>query len=131
MRSRLLQTTGLLASFLALFLMLGGHWALLQTVAWARMLRDYSNAGSFTEAIEKTFDGRHPCKMCLKIRKARQEERRQPPTWLLEKQPEFCIENRPGTVPLPPVFAGHEVAFVPRLHPGINRVPPKPPPRAV
>jgi hypothetical protein len=38
MRSRLFQFAGLAAALVALFVMLGGHWALLQSVAWARML---------------------------------------------------------------------------------------------
>ena len=36
-----------------LFLAIGGHWALLQTVAWASMIVDYSRTAALTVAVEK------------------------------------------------------------------------------
>jgi len=42
---------------LALFLVIGGPWAVLQTVAWTKMMVDYSRGASLTEAVTKTFDG--------------------------------------------------------------------------
>jgi len=49
----------------------GGQWALLQSVAWAAMLADHLQSQSFTESVAQTFDGRHPCKLCLAIRAAK------------------------------------------------------------
>ena len=43
----------------ALFCGMGGHWAVLQGFAWARM-------ASKGEKV----DGRHPCTMCLKIKRS-------------------------------------------------------------
>jgi len=40
-----------------LFAMLGGHWLVLQSVAWTRMLADFSRQDSLPAAISKTFDG--------------------------------------------------------------------------
>jgi len=62
---------------LALVLSLGLHWAVLQSVAWAGMLANYSQDASFAEAWSKTFDGKHPCKLCNSIKKGRAEEKQQ------------------------------------------------------
>ena len=70
-----------LASFftsVALFLVIGGPWALLQTVAWTKMMVDYSKGAPVSEAVAKTFDGDHPCSLCKKISKVRQEEKKSP-----------------------------------------------------
>ncbi|MFZ9875188.1 MAG: hypothetical protein ACO3E8_07455 [Candidatus Methylacidiphilales bacterium] len=70
-----------IASFsisLALFLVIGGPWAVLQTVAWTKMMVDYSRGASVAEAVAKTFDGDHPCNLCKKISKVRQGEQKSP-----------------------------------------------------
>src|SRR5271168_4598451 len=68
-----------------LFLAIGGHWAMLQTVAWATMIVDYSRDGALTEAVQKTFDGRHPCRICTVIQKSRQSEKKQESLLLAKK----------------------------------------------
>ena len=60
---------------LVLVLSLGLHWAFLQSVAWVSMIVTYSQDASFTEAVSKTFDGKHPCCMCKAIAKARAEQK--------------------------------------------------------
>lgn len=62
---------------LALVVSLGLHWGVLQSIAWAGMLASYSQDASFSEAWSKTFDGKHPCKLCTSIRKGRAEEKQQ------------------------------------------------------
>jgi hypothetical protein len=52
---------------LALFLTTGGHLAILQGVAWTNMIRDFAKTESIGTALEKTFDGQHPCTLCKKI----------------------------------------------------------------
>ena len=52
---------------LALFLTTGGHLAILQGVAWTKMVRDFAKTQSIGTALEKTFDGQHPCSLCKKI----------------------------------------------------------------
>jgi len=52
---------------LALAATLGAHWALLQTVAWTTMLADNLGRHSLTEAVARTFDGRHPCCLCKAV----------------------------------------------------------------
>lgn len=53
--------------------MTGGHWALLQSIAWTRMLIDYTRQGDLVSGIQNTFDGEHPCEMCKAIRKAKSQ----------------------------------------------------------
>jgi len=64
-----------IAIVLLLVLSLGLHWAFLQAVAWTGMLLSYSQQGTFTEAVSKTFDGEHPCKMCQFVEQGRAQER--------------------------------------------------------
>jgi hypothetical protein len=70
MKSRL----GALLFVIAGFQLLGGHWALLQTAAWAGMIIDYSKSEGVEAGITKTFDGKHPCKLCLSIAENKQRE---------------------------------------------------------
>ena len=67
---------GQLLLTVALIAAIGGHWAVLQTVAWTTMfagnLRDYS----FTQAVTKTFDGNHPCKLCVEISAGKKSEKK-------------------------------------------------------
>ncbi len=51
--SRLFKATGVAASLLALFFMLGGHWFALQSVAWARMFAAFARTDSLSEASRK------------------------------------------------------------------------------
>jgi len=69
----------------ALFLAIGGHWAVLQTVAWATMIVDYSHHASLVEAVGKTFDGQHPCQMCADIQKNSQREKKHEGVQLVKK----------------------------------------------
>ena len=72
---------GLVCAALALFSIAGGHWAVLQSVAWAEMLHDYSQRnGSIAAAVEQTFDGQHPCALCQEIQVAKAKERKETPT---------------------------------------------------
>jgi len=62
---------------LSLCTALGLHWAALQSVAWAGMLLSYSHSGSIASAVEKTFDGKHPCPLCKTIAKGEQGGKKQ------------------------------------------------------
>lgn len=48
----------------ALLLSVGGHWALIQSAAWAGMFLKFAKQGSLQTAVIKTFDGKHPCQLC-------------------------------------------------------------------
>jgi hypothetical protein len=55
---------------------LGLHWGCLQSVAWVGMIVSYSQDAPLTEALAKTFDGKHPCRLCRQIAKGRQSEKK-------------------------------------------------------
>jgi hypothetical protein len=111
---------------LVLVFSLGLHWALLQTVAWTGMIVSYSRQASFTQAVSKTFDGKHPCCLCKAIQKSRAEEKSRQ-----QVKPVVKLD-------LGPVWQGTEFDFrcarepVPSTHaaaPARSDEPPKPPPR--
>ena len=86
---------------LALFLVAGGHWTMLQGVAWATMVHDFSKTGSLTEAVGKTFDGQHPCAMCKKLTSARSGEEKAPATLKVDKKAEVFVASSPSEAPMP------------------------------
>ena len=89
---------------LALFLIAGGHWAMLQGVAWATMVHDFSRNGSLTQAVEKTFDGKHPCAMCKKIAKVKNSEasgEKAPVTLKIDKKAEVFVKAPGSELPTP------------------------------
>jgi hypothetical protein len=70
-----LRKLGLVFAALAFFTIAGGHWAIVQAVAWAEMLHDYTmRTGSVAVAVEQTLDGHHPCEICLRIAAAKKLE---------------------------------------------------------
>jgi hypothetical protein len=78
---------------------MGGHLALLQTIAWGNMLVDFSSRSSISEAVEKTFDGEHPCHLCKVVRKSKSEEEKKP---LLKSEMKMeVILPAPVKVPFP------------------------------
>lgn len=61
---------------LALASSIGLHWAFLQVVAWTGMVVAYSQTAPVSEAVAKTFDGQHPCKLCKEIAKAKKSDQK-------------------------------------------------------
>jgi hypothetical protein len=59
-----------------LVIVIGAHWAVLQAAAWAGMLVNYSQGSTLNEAWTKTFDGKHPCKLCKLVRDGKKSERK-------------------------------------------------------
>jgi len=62
---------------LTLLVSVGGHWALLQTAAWAGMFVSHAQQGSLVEALSKTFDGEHPCALCKVVKRGHGEQTNQ------------------------------------------------------
>jgi hypothetical protein len=58
-----------------MFSIAGGHWAALQVVAWTQMMHSYSRSAGVVDALIKTFDGKHPCTLCGKVKEGRQKEK--------------------------------------------------------
>jgi len=61
----------------ALVFSIGAHWAILQSVAWLGMAVSYSQNSSLKEALSKTFDGFHPCKLCKVVQEGKRSEKKQ------------------------------------------------------
>jgi len=102
---RIIRRIGCVMMALALFLVTGGHWAMLQGVAWATMVKDFSRTGSLTQAVGKTFDGKHPCPMCKKIASARTSEEKAPLTVKIDKKAEVFLASASTLIPLPLIRA--------------------------
>jgi hypothetical protein len=49
----------------SLFCSMGAHLMVLQSIAWAKM--------SATLSLRSTLDGKHPCALCLKLKKAAEQ----------------------------------------------------------
>jgi hypothetical protein len=61
---------------LTLVATIGGHWAFLQTVAWVGMTISYSQESCLSQAMAKTFDGKHPCKLCKFVSEGKKSEQK-------------------------------------------------------
>lgn len=111
----------------ALVASLGAHWALLQTVAWTTMLASNLQSGSFSDAMTKTFDGRHPCPLCRAIAAAKKSEQKNQSTVPTQKL-EFPPLERWVVLPAPgrPEFFPSAEVFAELL----PQKPPTPPPRS-
>jgi hypothetical protein len=115
-------------SLIALLAAGGGHWAVLQTFAWARMIVAYSAENTLAEAVSMTFDGNHPCPLCLKVEEARKQQRPQPITAEVRKLELFC-EAR-ACQAYPTAWRRHPgTPFFSDLHLDFIEAPPRPPPR--
>lgn len=68
-----------------LILLMQGPAMLVQEVAWVQMLAKYSQERGLKRGVVETFDGNHPCKLCLKASRMREDEGRKDP---LERQNE-------------------------------------------
>jgi len=87
----------------ALFVAIGGPLAVLQGVAWVNMVHDFSQNGSLAQAMEKAFDGQHPCPLCKRIATQRASEEKVPVTLKVDKKAEAFVSVTGSMVPLPMV----------------------------
>jgi hypothetical protein len=111
---------------LAVFQVLGGPLAALQTIAWVRMAVTYSHDDGVGAGIAKTFDGQHMCSLCMAIAKKREGEQKDLGDVLLNK---IHLQCSTASVQLfPPGFYwlhqadnsfGGESSFEPLLRPPI------------
>jgi hypothetical protein len=77
----------------ALVISFGGHWVVLQSVAWTTMIVENARHSALSVAFEKTFDGKHPCALCTSIGKGRQNEKKQDAQVADGKLNLFCQTN--------------------------------------
>ncbi len=58
------------------------------------MMVRYSQETSFTQAVEKTFNGQHPCKLCHFVKEGKQAEKKTEGELSLKKFDPFSEHNR-------------------------------------
>lgn len=110
----------------ALIFALGLHWPILQTIAWVTMTIDYSRTHTLADAIEKTFDGKNPCKVCRFVEDGREsEEKDSAPSQKTKLDLMLCLEPAPFS---PPDEIEHKTAFLDEPF-SRGQAPPLPPPR--
>jgi hypothetical protein len=101
------------------------------------MLVSYSQKGTVVEAVEKTFDGEHPCALCRAIEAAAEKKKAPVPPSRIPQVTELlklCQDMLPleQITAAPPVFAdSHEPDLVSYDVSASRRnvAPPSPPPR--
>ena len=121
-----LRKASRLIVILALLASVGGHWAVLQSVAWTRMIIERTHADSFATAVKTTLDGEHPCDMCKRITEGKQSERQEEKMQVNVKLDMLCELRLIAIVPpsQPMNFPSSPTEGTPRVE-----RPPVPPPR--
>ena len=125
---RVFRKLGHVLLIVALLASVGGHWVVLQSVAWTNMLAENLREVSVTEAFEKTFDGRHPCCLCKAIKEGKKSEKKSELPAPLKKM-EF-VSEQPVFVFNPP----QDFHLLPATwfsSPDFSSQPPVPPPRSL
>lgn len=100
--SNFIKALGLPFICLAMFVVAGGHWAVLQSVAWGQMLWSYSQQeGSVVAGAQKTFSGDAPCSMCETIAQAKAQEKKAPAIFKMDKKTDLTLVAFDPLVSLP------------------------------
>jgi hypothetical protein len=123
----LLHLTGALTCLFAIFISGGGHWAVLQSIAYTRMVVEFAHQDSLCTALKKAFDERYACPLCPKIRDGYNKQHNSPSTLNEVHQLEFLAQSSDSVSFLPEIAA--DIAFVSPRHMDFLSAPPKPPPR--
>jgi hypothetical protein len=106
----------------------GTHWTALQSIAWTRMLADNLGSSSFTQAVQKTFDGKHPCCLCKAIAAGKKSEQKKEFTAQIQK-----LEFPPVREDLA-LTAPSNLRLLPQANTfadSLTQRPPTPPPRGI
>ena len=112
---------------LLLIVSVGGHWAIVQGVAWVTMFARFSQSMSLTQAAAYTFDGKHPCALCCAVKEGKTAERKESQVKPPEKVT-FALSPEAVLLPAPPL-ASPILAAEFTLRSFLDE-PPHPPPRA-
>ncbi len=105
----------------------GGQWGVLQAVAWANMIRDYSEMVPLAQAVQMTFSGEYPCPICKAIAERKSSD----------QQKALTLEKVEKKFPLPvaiavarPKVSAFQYALFAVTFSSRADSPPTPPPRA-
>jgi hypothetical protein len=106
----------------------GGQWCVFQCVAWANMIREYSQMVPFTQAVGMTFSGQYPCAICKAIAEKNSSEQQKILT--LEKyDKKFCLPTEVAAAP--PIVCSFQYRDWRGFLQPRSESPPTPPPRLV
>ena len=110
----------------------GAHWMLLQAAAWTGMIVVRSQHASVVEAVETTFDGEHPCRMCSAISDGQKEEKEKGREFPLVKEAQEIRLVVLEVFELPPCALSGEMRWADLVVVASRRTeaPPTPPPLA-
>jgi hypothetical protein len=113
---------------LAVVFATGSHWFFLQSVAWLGMTVEFSRTEPLSTALQKTFDGRHPCGLCKLVHQGQKAERKGEMQKSDTKLDLFC--ERTAILTTDPLAFSDPVAILLHLT-ARSEAPPVPPPRFV
>ena len=107
----------------------GGHWLLFQTVAWAQMFYGYAQEVPISQAVSMTFDGEHPCDICIRVKEGRKNEKQMPIA--VKRGPKSELFTVFSSQLLQPPFSEKRKYFVLQVGKCLERVdaPPRPVPK--
>ncbi len=106
----------------------GGQWTVLQCVAWANMIREYSEMVPVTQAVEMTFSGKYPCAICKAIAEKKASENAKV-ALLFQHEKKLTSSGFFVKAPLITEAAQNFVSFAQSLQTR-SEAPPVPPPRS-
>jgi hypothetical protein len=112
---------------LALACSIGLHWAFLQSFAWTTMLVDNLATTSFSAALQRTFDGKHPCALCKAVAEGKKSEKKADTLLRLKK---FEGLSTPVVMTLSPLASFPSIEAPNASLETVSHAPPTPPPRA-
>jgi hypothetical protein len=55
----------------------GAHWVVLQSAAWTGMIVARAPKVGVESAVRSTFDGGHPCNLCIAVKQGQENEQKQ------------------------------------------------------
>jgi hypothetical protein len=110
----------------------GAHWMLLQATAWTGMIVVRAQSAPVAEAVETTFDGEHPCRMCSAISEGQKEEKQKERDLPLVKKAQEVRLVSLDWFELPPAEVSGEARWPDLVAAALWRTdaPPVPPPLA-
>ena len=110
----------------ALACSVGLHWSLLQSVAWTTMLVGNLQSLSISEAVQRTFDGKHPCVLCKAVAEGKKSEKKSETVLSLKK---FDGLNQAVAILFSPPASFPAVEARAIFLKSFSQSPPTPPPR--
>jgi hypothetical protein len=102
------------------------QWSLLQSTAWTGMLVSNLSRASFSQAVQRTFDGKHPCCLCKAIAAGKKSEKKSQSALPLKR---FEAWSQPMAIPLVPPASFPIVRQADSVIQTLPHGPPTPPPR--